>query len=295
MEKRKHSDEQARLSREQLVRQFDEQGYIILKDVFDMATIQGVIGEMRTLVDRHADKLLAEGKIGDLLKDAPFETRLHLLYRDHLEAAPKSFRTELHLPGLYPLFFNPRLLDAVELFIGDEIRLYPNYTARPKLPDWEGTLVLWHQDAGYTENNSGKQDSDTSINDFRMVNVWAPLVPARPENGCMQFIPGTHKLGVVRHEHRTHYLEIAEDVLRPRLQEAIDVVLDPGDVVLFNNLLFHCGQPNRSGTIRWSVDWRYQDLRQPTNRQHQGHVARSRSHPDESVRSAEEWAALCWK
>jgi phytanoyl-CoA hydroxylase len=159
----------------------------------------------------------------------------------------------------------------------------------------EGTQVLWHQDAGYTEHLVQKVDSGTSVNAFRMINVWTPLVPARPENGCMQFIPGTHKLGVVPHESKKHYLEIAGDILEPLLQNAVDVILDPGDIVLFNNLLFHQGQPNLSATIRWSIDWRYQDLTQPTNRKEEGHVARSRENPASAVQSAEEWANLSWR
>lgn len=35
-----------------------------------------------------------------------------------------------------------------------------------------------------------------------MANVWSPLVPGRPENGCMQFIPVTHKPGIVNHVNR---------------------------------------------------------------------------------------------
>src|SRR5690606_13231277 len=104
--------------------------------------------------------------------------------------------------------FNAHVLDHVETLIGGEIRLYPNYTARPKLPDWEGTLVLWHQDGGYTEQIPG-QAATGNVDRLRMVNVWSPLVPATAANGCMQFIPGTHKLGVVPHVKKEHYLEIA--------------------------------------------------------------------------------------
>ena len=47
----------------------------------------------------------------------------------------------------------------------------------------------------------------------------------------MQFIPGTHKLGVVNHVNRRYYLEIIEDQIKPRLDQAVDVVCDPGDIV----------------------------------------------------------------
>jgi ectoine hydroxylase-related dioxygenase (phytanoyl-CoA dioxygenase family) len=128
-----------------------------------------------------------------------------------------------------------------------------------------------------------------------MVNVWTPLVPARAANGCMQFVPGTHKLGAVPHESREYYLEIAHESLDPHVKSAVDVELDPGDVVLFQNLLFHRGQPNHSSEIRWSFDWRYQDAIQSTLRKEEGHIARSSSNPDIAVKNADEWASLTFR
>ena len=269
--------------------QFDQQGFIILHGILESSVVENAREEMKSLVDLHANKLIAEGKIQNSLQDEPFNTRLARLYENHLEDAPKSFREELHLAGLFPLFFDPHVLDVVETFLGPEIRLYPNYTARPKLPDHEGTVVLWHQDGGYTE---GSGQTGQRVDELRMVNVWSPLVPARVENGCMQFVPGTHNLGVVPHERKRHYLEIAQEYLEPRENQAINVELDPGDVVLFHNLLFHRGLPNRSATIRWSLDWRYQDATQPTLRPQEGHIARSQKRPANVVQNASQWSRL---
>jgi len=273
--------------------EFDHQGYVILKGVFEPEVARGARAAMERLVDQHAAKLLAAGRIAHKFESEPFETRLFKLYEHNLDLMPKNFRRELHLPELFSVFFHPRVLDTVEQFLGDEIRLYPNYSVRPKLPDWEGTLVLWHQDGGYTETiDKRKPDGSLTVDQLRMVNVWSPLVPARVENGCMQFVPGTHKLGVVPHVRKTHYLEIAGEHLQPRLTQAVDIEVDPGDVILFHNLLFHQGLPNKTNTIRWSLDWRYQDATQPTLRQHNGHIARSRKNPSSAVQSAEQWAKL---
>ena len=247
---------------------------------------------MEELVERQARQLVAAGKIASTMQEEPFETRFFRLFENNLDDAPKSFRRELHLSGLFDLFFNPALLDVVEVLLGPEVRLYPNYTARPKFPEWKGTEVLWHQDGGYTEQIAGAKGS---VELQRMVNVWTPLVPANAVNGCMQFVPGTHKLGTVPHETREYYLEIAQETLDPHVKTAIDVELDPGDVVLFQNLLFHRGQPNHSNEIRWSFDWRYQDALQPTLRKEEGHIARSRSQPASAVESAEEWAGLTFR
>ncbi|NUN92716.1 MAG: phytanoyl-CoA dioxygenase family protein [Verrucomicrobiae bacterium] len=269
---------------------FNGRGYVVLRGVIEPAAVRAARREMEGLVEEQAAKLLAAGKIRDPWKDEPFATRLYRLYENCLDVAPKSFRQELHRPGLFGVFFHPKVLDVVEEFLGGEIRLYPNYTARPKFPEWEGTQVLWHQDGGYTEQvaDGGEQ----TVEQLRMVNAWTPLVPARVANGCMQFIPGTHALGVVPHTKRRHYLEIADEVLRPRLSQAVDIELDPGDVVLFHNLLFHQGKPNRTQQIRWSLDWRYQDATQPTLRKESGHPARSRRDPERAVQNAEQWARL---
>jgi ectoine hydroxylase-related dioxygenase (phytanoyl-CoA dioxygenase family) len=105
----------------------------------------------------------------------------------------------------------------------------------------------------------------------------------------MQFVPGTHKLGVVPHEKHQYYLQIADDYLKPHEKDAIDIELNPGDIVLFSNLLFHRGLPNLTKAVRWSMDWRYQDANQETLRKEKGHIARSKKHPESAIHNAQEW------
>jgi len=277
----------------ELKAQFDEQGFVILRNVVDNNAVESARRELASIVDEIARGLQAMDHIDELYEDEPFETRLIKLFSFAPELSPSQLRRNLHRRGMFGLFFCPAVLDLVQEVLGEEIRLYPNYTVRPKLPEDPKTLVLWHQDAAYTQLSlPADAPRGLTANDLRMVNVWSSLVPARPENGCMQFIPRTHKLGIVPHETRQYYLEIAQSELTPRIKDVVDVITDPGDVVLFSNLLFHSGQPNRTSTIRWSCDWRYQDATQPTLRKENGHLARSASHPDEVVSSAEKWESL---
>lgn len=269
---------------------FNAEGYVILKGVFEERELRDVRAELEKLVDLQANRLFLSGKTRSLFQEEPFEMRLYRLFETCQDEAPKVFREDLHRAGMYHLFFHPRVLEVAQVILGTEIRLYPNYSARPKVPDWEGTQVLWHQDGGYTEQLQGSDSG--SVEALRMVNVWTPLVPARVENGCMQFIPGTHNLGAVPHLQKQHYLEIAPEHLDPLINQAVDIELDPGDVVLFHNLLFHQGLPNHSKSIRWSLDWRYQDATQPTMRKENGHIASSRKHPELIVQSPEQWASL---
>lgn len=262
---------------------FDRQGYFILKGVIEPACRAAAQRECESLVEGLAQQLLAQGKIAQSFSAAPFDQRLLLLYQDLPDETPRIFRPELHLPGFFGLFAHARLLEVAGQMLGPEIRLYPNYSVRPKLPHDPRTEVLWHQDAGYTS-------AEAQV--LRMVNVWTPLVPARVENGCMQFVPGSHRQGVVAHERDLHYLRIADVIIQPLEAQAVSIEVDPGDVVFFSNLLFHRGLPNEVDQVRWSLDFRYQDATQPTLRQTQGHLLRSRAHPDQVVRDAEHWAQL---
>ena len=273
-----------------LKNEFDCRGFVILREVFPPGVVENAKPAIDGLVDQTAKRLVADGKLAHRFEGEPFESRLIRIFERFPDEAPKIYRPELHLDSLFQFFFNARVLDVVEVFLGDEIRLYPNYTLRPKVPESARGQVLWHQDGGYTVH--GQEDS--KVNELTMVNVWTPLVPVNRENGCMQFIAGSHKGGVVPHVKKEHYLEIRRDVLDSYLEKGdlVDIVMEPGDAVLFHNLLFHQGLPNVSKTIRWSLDFRYQDAEQPTLREQNGHLARSEAHPEKVVRSPEQWARL---
>ena len=90
-------------------------------------------------------------------------------------------------------------------------------------------------------------------------------------------LPGTHKLGVQPHvvlglykaesgapadgepaPIGTYNTSISPEVMEAHEPAAVDVSCEPGDVVVFSNLLFHRGGHNTSKIVRWSLDWRYQ-------------------------------------
>ena len=269
-----------------VINEFNDRGFVILHNVLEPAVLDAVKQECETLVDTLAAQRQAEGKLPDTYPTAPFETRLIRIYEDYPDENPTLFRPELHREGFFGVFAHPTLLELAQLLLGPEIRLYPNYTVRPKLPANKRTEVLWHQDAGYTSETADV---------LRMMNVWAPLVPVTLENGCMEFVPGSHKHGVVPHEKDEYYLRIHADYIDPVETEAVRIEIDPGDAVIFSNLLFHRGLPNTATHIRWSVDFRYQDARQPTLRTTQGHLLRSEAMPAAVVKDAETWARLTFQ
>jgi ectoine hydroxylase-related dioxygenase (phytanoyl-CoA dioxygenase family) len=57
-------------------------------------------------------------------------------------------------------------------------------------PPEQGLPVLWHQDAAYRD----------PAYHFESLNMWVPVHNSTADNGCLRFMPGSHRAGVARHE-----------------------------------------------------------------------------------------------
>jgi ectoine hydroxylase-related dioxygenase (phytanoyl-CoA dioxygenase family) len=76
----------------------------------------------------------------------------------------------------------------------------------------------------------------------------------------MQIAPGSHRSGLLEHQHENRagrFLEIAEVDNLVDEARAVTCPMEPGDVLLFHNLTFHRSLPNVSPITRWSIDIRY--------------------------------------
>ena len=90
------------------------------------------------------------------------------------------------------------------------------------------------------------------------LTVWLPLVDVNIENGALQFLPRSHKEGLKTY-HRVEDEAFAVPVIAPTSSHTeIDTLeMKKGDLLIFNNLVFHRSLLNQSETIRWTVDFRY--------------------------------------
>jgi non-haem Fe2+, alpha-ketoglutarate-dependent halogenase len=178
-------------------------------------------------------------------------------YRRRLEAAeassPEVKKALRHKPHLLLTFLDqlarhPSVLDAVEGVIGPNILCWASsfFTKEAQTTDF----VSWHQDLTYW-----------GLEPAEIVTAWVALSPSTPESGCMRVIPGTHTQEVAPHkdtfaEHNllSRGQEIAVEVDE---DEAIDVVLQPGEMSLHHVKLFHGSNANRSRDRRIGFAIRY--------------------------------------
>ncbi|MCW5622140.1 MAG: phytanoyl-CoA dioxygenase family protein, partial [Burkholderiales bacterium] len=153
----------------------------------------------------------------------------------------------LNLPWAHALTADSRILDAVESLLGPDIVCCGAqfFIKAPGTP----THVSWHQD-GFYWGEPGQ----------RMITAWLALTPSVPENGCMRVLQGSAAQFV------QHVETFAADNLLSRGQEAViafepqdavDVVLAPGQMSLHSALIVHGSAPNQAAFRRIGFAIRY--------------------------------------
>ncbi len=148
----------------------------------------------------------------------------------------------LRLPFIYDIVSNPNVLDAIEDLVGPDILMYQNgaWIKEPEI----GTYVSWHQDISYF----GMDPPD-------LVSAWVALSPANEDSGCIQVLPGTHKLGMLPVEYTevnpTNMLASGQRVVYDVDEsKAVTMPLRPGEMSLHHVCLIHSSLPNHSADRR---------------------------------------------
>ncbi len=152
------------------------------------------------------------------------------------------------LPSFDRAVRHPTILAAVKEILGPDLMVWNAglFSKDARSPH----IVSWHQDLTYWD-----------LDQLDEVTCWLALSPATRQSGCMQFIPGSHKLDAVAHKDT-----FSEDNLLTRGQEiavevnqddAVYVELRPGQASLHHGHLFHASDPNNSDDRRLGIAIRY--------------------------------------
>ena len=141
-----------------------------------------------------------------------------------------------------------RIVDSVnKLLDGDSAVCHFHSKLMQKEPKVGGAWE-WHQDYGYWYKNEFLFPGE-------MMSVMVAITEANKQNGCLQVIKGSHKMGRIEHGFAgeqvgasKHYVDL---ILKTN--ELIYVELLPGDALFFHSNLLHRSEANLSDTARWSL------------------------------------------
>lgn len=140
-----------------------------------------------------------------------------------------------------------RMIDSVQSLLGEGEVCHFHSKVMQKEPRVGGAWE-WHQDYGYWYKNE-------FLLPEQMMSVMIAITDANKENGCLQVIEGTHKMGRVEHGFAgeqvgasQHYVDLALKTM-----PLIYVELKAGDALFFHSNILHRSEANTSEHSRWSL------------------------------------------
>lgn len=167
--------------------------------------------------------------------------------RDRLELAggadtppqlPQVLSPDQHAPGLRHTAAHRSALRIARRLLGTDARLTGTHAIRK--PARDGAETPWHQDEAYWDPAS----------EHRAISVWVPLQAVTPDNGCMWFRPGSHRLPVLPHRlihPDAHGLAVADEDASAR---AVACPLPLGGATVHAGRTLHYAGPNRTDEPR---------------------------------------------
>jgi hypothetical protein len=291
------------LTKEQ-VEQFNEDGYLIVKGLFDPEEdLMPVVREYEQVLENLARESYEKGEIKSTYDELPFGQRLAQIYSESGKVNAQYFDFSLPQgnvkedtpywagPNVFAMLRNERLLDAVESIMGPEIYSNPVQHVRLKPPErltpkGENGRVQLGKSPVHQDNGVVQPEADET----QMLTVWFSFNDVTAKNGCLCVWPGSHRAGLLDHCPTDIGLRIPGKLLKGK---AVTAAMQKGDALFMHKLTIHASFSNHSDDVRFSFDLRYNPIGQPTGRSYfPGFVARSRRNPESELRDPAAWNQL---
>ncbi len=208
---------------------YEQNGFLPVKQLIPPDWIGQILMEIDDLHDRMANN--PDEGVGLSWEDFGDSTQ------------PKRIKQLMHSEVISPTLNRAlrcdAMLDIVQDLIGPNVALYHSKLLMKSAED--GTAIPWHQDYAYWVRDNNRP---------LMVNCQLAIDPTDKANGCIQFIPGSHKEGLQEHERDKRSFGVYLPGYYYDRDDAVPVSMQPGDGVFFNALIKHGSAANTSGKHR---------------------------------------------
>jgi ectoine hydroxylase-related dioxygenase (phytanoyl-CoA dioxygenase family) len=220
--------EQYRLTDEQ-VAFYEEHGYLAGVRVFDREQVEALRAEL-----------------AELMK--PERTGRGLWYEFHSNESADPARVLFHAlgawriaPGFHDALWNPRFTVPASQLLGGAVRFWHDQLFCK--PARHGGVVAWHQDYSYW----------TRTTPLAHLTCWAGLDDSTRENGCVRYVPGSHRWADLPVTGLAGDMEAIQSVLteeQKSLFKPVAVELKAGEASFHHPRMIHGSYANETGRPR---------------------------------------------
>ena len=215
------------------VESFDELGFLSGIRILERDQIEELKTELNKVLD-------------------PEHTGNPLFYEFHLNESEDEAKVLFHAlgawrlePALHDLPWSPALRMAAYQLLGGGVRLFHDQLFVK--PPEHGGVVAWHQDYSYW----------TWTEPMAHLSCWIPLDDASLENGCLQYIPRSHRWGLLPVTGLAGDMNAARELLDEEQREALEnpfaAEVPAGCGVFHHPLTLHGSAENTSARPRRAI------------------------------------------
>ncbi|HVJ82141.1 MAG TPA: phytanoyl-CoA dioxygenase family protein [Planctomycetia bacterium] len=148
-------------------------------------------------------------------------------------------------PALHDILWNPAFLVPASQLLGGAVRFWHDQLFVK--PARHGGVVAWHQDYSYW----------TRTKPMGHLTCWTGLDRAHRDNGCMYYLPGSHKWELLPVTGLAGDMFAIREVLTPAQQKVFDaqvpIELEAGECAFHHPLMVHGSYANKTDGPRRAV------------------------------------------
>jgi ectoine hydroxylase-related dioxygenase (phytanoyl-CoA dioxygenase family) len=226
----------------------DEEKYRLTEEQVAFFHENGYVKGVKVLEPNEVEVLREE--LAKLVEPTPEERALFYEFHSNESANPNT--TLFHARGawrvgraLHDILWNPRFTVPASQLLGGPVRFWHDQLFCK--PAGHGGVVAWHQDYSYW----------TRTQPMQHLTCWIGLDEATTENGCMVYVPKSHRwplLPVTGLAGDMHAIEtVLSDEQKAEFRQQVTVELPLGYAAFHHPLLVHGSYENRSTRSRRAI------------------------------------------
>ena len=215
--------------REEQVRFFHENGYLSGIRILSEEQVERLLTELQELFD-------------------PKHPGNPLFHEFHSNESPDPSRVLFHAlgawrikPGFHDLPWHPAFTMPASQLLGGAVRFWHDQLFCK--PAHHGGVVAWHQDYSYW----------TRTEPMAHLTCWIGLDDATRDNGCLHYIPGSHRWELLPITGLAGDMEAIQTVLTPEQRahfKPVAIELKKGEAAFHHPLMVHGSYENRTDRPR---------------------------------------------
>lgn len=222
--------------------------YELSREQVEFFRENGYVSGIRVLTDEQADRLC--GELEPLFQ--PGHPGFEWWYEYHTNESPDPSQVLFHAlgawriaPGFHDVLWHPAITVAASQLLEGAVRFWHDQLFCK--PARHGGVVAWHQDYSYW----------TRTKPLAHLTCWIGLDDSTRENGCVHYVPGSHRWELLPITGLAGDMDAIRQVLTPeqweQFQNPVAVELKRGECTFHHGLTIHGSFANHSDRPRRAV------------------------------------------